>query len=495
MMTRVHALWVCVPALALGCRGADRTTGGAGGASASGVVGSRGHVSSSGGGGDDASAVSASGPSSSGTSVAGTGSSGGASSALDLSGTLTDEAGLPVAGAHVALAANSALSAETAADGSFEIAGDQPRGFAPPPLYPVTRPVEHTLVASKSGYLVTYRGVPGSQALGLALRMESTIPATTGGSPVSPTVAEYRGDRIAAVTMTFDDCKLSQITTAWPLFDQYGYKATFYVNSGSIGPDQLTTWPMWSSVAAAGHEIGNHARFHWVKPECTPENAIWNHDVIFGGYQDIAANIGAPPLTFAFPADGQSPCTEPLVTASGHVDFRRNNHSHGPESDRRYPEGDELTVTSAIADIDEVIAHTPNWNGAPLSWFLFYMHEITPERVAVLEAMLDYVSAHDDQVWCAGYGEVTLYEREREQSTLVVAQHGPRTVTFILNNGLDPTIFDRPLTVDIPLPEDVGVVEPTAFRGDLTRPVEVRERSHHLMVDVVPGPQPVHVTW
>ncbi len=505
-MTRtLRGLWVAVPAIALGCHGAERAkgTGGAGGLGDVGTGSSAVHSagSSSASASSDASS-SASGSSASGSSVtsssssaASSGSGGGALSPLDFAGKLTDGGGVPIAGAHVELAANPQLSAETAADGTFEITGSEPRGFVPPPLYPATRPVEHTLVVSKPGYLVTYRGVPGSQAVGLELELEQVIPATSGGDAIAPTVSLYRGDRVAAVTMTFDDSKLSQITTASPLLDQYGYKATFYVNSGSVGPTELTTWPMWLGVAAAGHEIGNHARFHWVKPECTPENAIWNHDVIFGGYADILANIGTPPLTFAFPADGQSACTIPIVFASGHVDFRRNNHIIPTESSRLYPEGDDLTVASGIADIDEVIAHTPNWNGALLSWFLFYMHDITADRVTVLQAMLDHISAHDDQVWCTGYGEVTVYEREREQSTLVVTQHGPRSVTFGLFNGLDPAIFDEPLTVDVPLPPNVGAVQATAFRSSLAGPVEVRVRSNHLMVDVVPGAQTVHVTW
>lgn len=181
--------------------------------------------------------------------------------------------------------------------------------------------------------------------------------------------------------------------------------------------------------------------------------------------------------------------------ASGHVDFRRNNHAHGAESDRLYPEGDDLTVASGVASIDAVIAQTPNWNGALLSWFLFYMHDITPERVTVLQAMLDHVRAHDAEVWCTGYGEVTVYQREREQSTLTVTQRGPRSVTFTLVNGLDPATFDEPLTVDIPLPPGSAPVEPMALRSGAAGPVEVRVRQDHLMVDVVPGAQPIHVVW
>ena len=64
-------------------------------------------------------------------------------------------------------------------------------------------------------------------------------------------------------------------------------------------------------------------------------------------------------------------------------------------TDRVYPEGDDLTPVTGIANIDKVIAHTPNWNGAILSWFLFYMHDVTQDRAAVLGAMLDYIAERE----------------------------------------------------------------------------------------------------
>jgi oligosaccharide reducing-end xylanase len=425
----------------------------------------------------------------------GAGSGGGLPSApLAFAGHVTNDAGSPVANAHVALAANPTIAADTGPDGSFILVGDEPTGKVEPPLHPASRPVEHTIVASKSGYLTTYRGVPGAQGGGLTLALSSGVPSTSGTSPQSPppSITQYLDDRIAVVTMTFDDTHLSQLTVAKPLFDQYGYKASFYLITSDVGPGQDTTWAMWQAAAADGFEIGNHTRNHWLK-DCTAANAQWNHDQIFGGYADILAGMGKPPLTFAFPGGGESSCTEAMVIPAGHVDWRRADHVL--DTDRVYPEGDTLTAATGVADIDEVIAHTPNWNGALLSWFLFYMHDVTPERAAVLQAMLDHIAANDDKVWCTTYLAATLYEREREQSAVQVHSRGARSVTFTLTNALDSTIFKVPVSVRVPLPSGTTDVHAVAVRSPAAGPVEVRVRGDHLLVDAIPGTAPIYVAW
>lgn len=426
-----------------------------------------------------------------------TNGTGGASTRLPplaLSGTVTTPGGTPIAGASVALAANPEISTSTNAAGEFSLQSEFAMGRPLPPRWPVSRPVEHTLIVKSAGYLDAYRGVPGATSMGESIVMLAAAPVGTIGPAEAgePTVAEYRGNKLAAVTMTFDDTYLSQLTVSRPLFDLYGCKATFYVNSANIGGGQYTTWAMWKEAADMGFEIGNHSRSHWIKPECTTENYQFNWDEMHGGAEDILAGIGRPPRTFAFPGGGASVCTVALVAPSGHVDYRRNDHL--VPDDRLYPEGDDLTVATGVAAIDAVIAHTPSWNGAILSWLLFYMHDVTADRAAVLEAMLDHVALHDSEVWCTGYTEVTLYQREREQSVLQVLGREPRSLTFRLSSALDPATFNEPLTVIVPVPANTPDIRATAFR-EAGGPIEVRVRPDALQVDVVPGDAPVHVAF
>jgi len=61
-----------------------------------------------------------------------------------------------------------------------------------------------------------------------------------------------------ALSLTFDDARLSQIDNGIPLFDKYGVKATFYVSIASL----QKRLEAWKRAVSNGHEIGNHSLAH-----------------------------------------------------------------------------------------------------------------------------------------------------------------------------------------------------------------------------------------
>ena len=62
----------------------------------------------------------------------------------------------------------------------------------------------------------------------------------------------------AAISLTFDDARHSQITNGLPLLDKYDTKATFYVSI----PNMEGRLEAWKAAAANGHEVGNHTLTH-----------------------------------------------------------------------------------------------------------------------------------------------------------------------------------------------------------------------------------------
>lgn len=62
----------------------------------------------------------------------------------------------------------------------------------------------------------------------------------------------------AAISLTFDDARFSQIDRGLPILDEYGAKATFYVSINSLEKRV----DAWKKAAANGHEIGNHSLTH-----------------------------------------------------------------------------------------------------------------------------------------------------------------------------------------------------------------------------------------
>ena len=69
---------------------------------------------------------------------------------------------------------------------------------------------------------------------------------------------EWPEGKRAALTLTFDDARLSQIDRGIPILDARGARGTFYVSLGNL-EKRLDGW---RAAAAAGHEIANHSLTH-----------------------------------------------------------------------------------------------------------------------------------------------------------------------------------------------------------------------------------------
>jgi len=114
----------------------------------------------------------------------------------------------------------------------------------------------------------------------------------------------------AAVSLSFDDARLSQIDRAMPILDARGVKATFYVSPGALG-ERLDGW---QAAVTNGHEIANHTMTH----PCSG-NFIWSRQRALEDYtleqmerELLDANaaieeaLGVTPTTFAYPCGQKS---------------------------------------------------------------------------------------------------------------------------------------------------------------------------------------------
>ena len=61
-----------------------------------------------------------------------------------------------------------------------------------------------------------------------------------------------------AVSLSFDDARVSQVDIGLPILDKYGVKATFYVVPNAV-EERLAGW---QQAAKNGHEIANHTANH-----------------------------------------------------------------------------------------------------------------------------------------------------------------------------------------------------------------------------------------
>ncbi len=78
-----------------------------------------------------------------------------------------------------------------------------------------------------------------------------------GTSEPKAEIAMWEGWRQAAASFTFDDGAPSDYEYIAPTFEDYGYRATFYVVTG-WNPN----WDKFQELANNGHDIGSHSDTH-----------------------------------------------------------------------------------------------------------------------------------------------------------------------------------------------------------------------------------------
>src|SRR6266851_2349617 len=113
-----------------------------------------------------------------------------------------------------------------------------------------------------------------------------------------PTFAWPSGLR-AAVSLTWDDARASQIDNGMPLLKELGVRATFYVSPGNIG-DRVEGW---RKAFLEGHEIGNHTRHHpctgnfpWSRKHALEDYTLAQmEDELVGCNEDIHELVGLRP--------------------------------------------------------------------------------------------------------------------------------------------------------------------------------------------------------
>jgi hypothetical protein len=113
----------------------------------------------------------------------------------------------------------------------------------------------------------------------------------------------------AALSLSFDDARLSEIDEGTPLLDKLGVNATFYVLPGGV-EKRLSGW---KNAVAAGHEIGNHTvshpcscNFSWIKANALEDFTLERMQKEFDDADAaIEQLLGVRPKTFAYPCGQQ----------------------------------------------------------------------------------------------------------------------------------------------------------------------------------------------
>jgi peptidoglycan/xylan/chitin deacetylase (PgdA/CDA1 family) len=124
------------------------------------------------------------------------------------------------------------------------------------------------------------------------------------------------------ICCTFDDGRLNNYTTALPILQEFGLKATFFIISGLIGKyisESSGKTPMMSAqqlheLVSLGHEIGSHTVTHPVLTQIPLEDA---REEISRSKLSLEDMISSPIVSFAYPKGFFNQNLRNLVSEAG----------------------------------------------------------------------------------------------------------------------------------------------------------------------------------
>jgi beta-glucosidase len=227
----------------------------------------------------------------------------------------------------------------------------------------------------------------------------------------------------AAISLSFDDARPSQVDNGIPILDRYGVKATFYASPSRLG-ERLEGW---KKAAANGHEIANHSMNH----PCSG-NFAWSRDhaledytlemmrqELTGANKAIQELVGIVPQTFAYPCGetwvgrgGNLKSYVPLVAELFHAGRGWMNES---PNDPAYCDLAQLMgVPSDNLDFDKLKPTIEQTKSQGL-WLVLAGHDIgtaierQTTRTTALEALCKYAQDPANGIWIDTVDAVATY--------------------------------------------------------------------------------------
>lgn len=243
-------------------------------------------------------------------------------------------------------------------------------------------------------------------------------------------IAKFPYDKDCAISFTFDDNCASCATRIAPLFNEFNYKATFFVIS-----NQIKNWEPWKKLHDDGFEIGNHSADH-LNLSKVYDSAILNQQ-INASYDLIATEIGEPPASFAHPGHGTNPRVDSIV-------FQK--HLFSRMSPRGFCRWDGWTAKTTETRIKKEILSAINNN----LWYVPAAHGIgdcyEPIQEYFLENILLFIKGYEDRILVEPFKNVALYKEERKHSRILVNDR-PNKKIITLQTNLPDDLYNYPLTL------------------------------------------------
>lgn len=277
---------------------------------------------------------------------------------------------------------------------------------------------------------------PGVAIEGIKIQYDDKAKNFNDQSPIR--IARFYGNRLGAVSYTFDDGLLEQYTELFPVMRRLGLKGSFCVNGRTINNAKPTdekprmTWAMMKEMAKNGQEISSHGWAHTSIKRISGKALryeVQHNDTCL--YQ----HIGKFPRTYFYPGNAKN--EEGVAFASkDRVGTRTFQISIGS---KRNAEWLHRWVRELIRD--------RKW-GVGMTHGISRGYDHFPKPQVFFDHLADAAQLQDS-LWIATFHDASAYIAERDAVSLDIKDKGKVTeVTPSL--ALDSKIFVMPLSLIVP---------------------------------------------
>ena len=255
-------------------------------------------------------------------------------------------------------------------------------------------------------------------------------------------------NHIGALSFTFDDGDVSNITTAVPILNHYGVHATFFLVA-----NQLSYINLWKSAFRNGHELGNHTFSHKLLLDLSCDELY--HEII-DSHHKLSHTFETPVYSFAYP---YTLATQEAINVvkQKHICARTgklNNYIIKPNS---LP--DWYQLESAIAFSNTPFSQYKQWIDNAISknsWLTLQFHALEgsesgyqPIPIALFVKLLEY--ATKSNIWIAPYNTVCAYWQAQQ-----ILQNSVQSVCYkgqevALLQWKIPSFFPKGIMIQIKL--------------------------------------------
>jgi hypothetical protein len=250
-------------------------------------------------------------------------------------------------------------------------------------------------------------------------------------------IAEWKGNKKGAFTLSFDDSMVSQADVAVPAMLERGLVGTWFINPGKEHYQQRQQ--VWEQILpSAGHELANHTMHHeGAKDLDEAEFEIGETARIIWSLRPAGAN---KLLSFQRGGATDWDLTEEewnFLDQKYHLVHRTDSRS------------------MADANASEMISHAQEALEQG-TWVRIHFHGIGGEWLPVepqdFLQLLDYMVSMKEDLWIDSYGSVYKYIQERDTTQVSVLEASNQRIRLNLNTDVPLELFDEPLTLITEVP-------------------------------------------